>query len=178
MLLVLLQPHLGNGQGQDPSAVRPADVVRATCALLRERGLDGLSLHVEPGRSLVASHAVLLARVIQRKVPKGGARKWLVIDAGMNDLLRPALYQAKHRIEPLEAGAGPRTEFRVVGPVCESSDDFGAHAYGYTMAGRYNGRAMAAEVFVSGGRVIAVDAREPPEAWAEERAAAAISPRP
>ncbi|HEX7602178.1 MAG TPA: diaminopimelate decarboxylase, partial [Polyangiaceae bacterium] len=188
----------GGGFGIDYGAgctVRPADFVRATCALLSEYGLDALSLHVEPGRSLVASHAVLLSRVIQRKVPRGGARKWLVIDAGMNDLLRPALYQAKHRIEPLDVGAaeGPRSEFRVVGPVCESSDDFGAHelpeasfeavalldvgAYGYTMAGRYNGRALAAEVFLSGGRVIAVDARQPAEAWAEERSAVGVSAR-
>ena len=188
----------GGGFGIDYGggcAVRPADFVRATCTLLRERGLDDLSLHVEPGRSLVAAHAVLLARVIQRKAPRGGARKWLVIDAGMNDLLRPALYQAKHRIEPLEAGeAGPRTEFRVVGPVCESSDDFGAHelpaasfeavalldagAYGYTMASRYNGRALPAEVFLSGGRIVAALARQSAETWADERAAVGeVSPR-
>lgn len=181
----------GGGFGIDYGGgcpVRPADFIRATCTLLRESGLDDLSLHVEPGRSLVVAHAVLLARVIQRKVPKSGARKWLIIDAGMNDLLRPALYQAKHRIEPLElAGGGPRTEFRVVGPVCESSDDFGAHelpeapfdavalldagAYGYTMASQYNGRAMPAEVFLSGGGVIVVGARMPAGAWAEARAA-------
>ena len=189
----------GGGFGVDYGGgcpVRPADFVRATCTLLREQGLEDLSLHVEPGRSLVAAHAVLLSRVIQRKVPRGGVRKWLVIDAGMNDLLRPALYQAKHRIEPLGAvDQGSRTEFRVVGPVCESSDDFGAHplpeapfeavalldagAYGYTMASRYNGRALAAEVFLSGGRVASVDARRPTEAWADERAAVGeVSPRP
>jgi diaminopimelate decarboxylase len=191
----------GGGFGIDYGAgcpVRPADFVRATCTLLRERGLADLSLHVEPGRSLVAAHAVLLAQVIQRKVPRGGARKWLVIDAGMNDLLRPALYQAKHRIEPLDvgpSGPGPLTELRVVGPVCESSDDFGAHmlpeapfsavalldagAYGYTMASLYNGRALAAEVFLSGGRVVAADARRPMDEWALARAAVGdVSPKP
>jgi diaminopimelate decarboxylase len=118
-------------------------------------------------------------------------RRWLVIDAGMNDLIRPALYQARHRIVPLEANPdGDRgvadVAWRVVGPVCESSDDFGTYslpnpppllvalldagAYGYTMASSYNGRALAAEVFVEGGRVVASRARRPIDEWALVRA--------
>ncbi len=111
-----------------------------------------------------------------------------MIDAGMNDLIRPALYQAKHRVAPLATPAVgvPSSPWRVVGPVCESADDFGEHplpdggfdhvalldagAYGYTMASRYNGRAMPSEVFVSGGKVVASLARRPMGAWAEERA--------
>jgi diaminopimelate decarboxylase len=128
--------------------------------------------------------------------PKPPVRRWLVIDAGMNDLIRPALYQARHRIVPIEGSlpagelvgelASDLVAWRVVGPVCESSDDFGTHslpspppllvalldagAYGYTMASSYNGRALAAEVFVANGRVVASRARRPIDEWALARA--------
>jgi len=115
-----------------------------------------------------------------------------MIDAGMNDLIRPALYQARHRVVPLEtpadAASAPWLPWRVVGPVCESSDDFGEHllprtppthvaildagAYGYTMASVYNGRQLPSEIFLSGGRVVARTARIPAEQWAAERARA------
>jgi diaminopimelate decarboxylase len=143
-----------------------------------------LSLHVEPGRALVGAHGVLVARVIQSKVT--GGRRWLMIDAGMNDLIRPALYQARHRIVPLGEPSARLVAWRVVGPVCESSDAFGEHdlpeapphmvaildagAYGYTMASRYNGRALPAEVFVSGGRVVAKTMRASRDEWVRERA--------
>jgi len=181
----------GGGFGIDYGegcAVKPADFVRAVRAEQRAFGLEALSLHVEPGRSLVAAHGVLLAQVIQTKRAPHGAdtpeRAWLVIDAGMNDLLRPALYQARHRIVPVEASRRDLRAYRVVGPVCESADDFGEHpdladsgfvaildagAYGYTMASRYNGRALPAEVFVQDGRIVAVAEREAPDAWVEGR---------
>ncbi len=166
---------------------RPADFIRATRALQRERGLGDLALYCEPGRSMVAAHGVVLAKVLQRKV--SSARRWLMIDAGMNDLMRPALYQAFHRVVPLRALSGPTSAWRVVGPVCESSDDFGVHtlpddaalshvalldagAYGYSMASRYNGRALPAEVFVSGGRVTGRTDRRPMSEWVEDRLAA------
>lgn len=167
----------------DGCPVRPADFIRATLPLLRAAGLGDLALYCEPGRSMVASHGVVLSRVIQRKV--SASRRWLMIDAGMNDLMRPALYQARHRIVPLVEAQGPRSSWRVVGPVCESSDDFGAHelpdegvshvaildagAYGYSMASRYNGRALPAEVFLRGGRVVGTEGRRPPREWVEER---------
>jgi len=171
-----------------PPLPAPADYVRAVRSEQRGAGLDDLALYVEPGRSLVASHGVLLARVVQAKV--ANEIRWLMIDAGMNDLLRPALYQAAHRIVPLEHHvAEPNaTPWRVVGPVCESTDDFGHHplhleppravaildagAYGYAMASQYNGRQLPVEIFVAGGRVVASTARRSAEAWAEERAAA------
>jgi diaminopimelate decarboxylase len=188
--------------GERRDALRPADFVRALRAEQRRAGLDDLALYVEPGRSLVAAHGVLLARVIQPKV--AAAMRWLMIDAGMNDLIRPALYQARHRIVPLvttppppaaatpTGGSGDEpstlTLWRVVGPVCESSDDFGEHlmpavppeavaildagAYGYTMASRYNGRQPPVEAFVSGGRLIASTRRDAVDAWVAERAAA------
>ncbi|MCL2449917.1 MAG: diaminopimelate decarboxylase, partial [Polyangiaceae bacterium] len=161
--------------------------VRAVRAEQRRAGVDDLALYVEPGRSLVAAHGVLLARVVQSKV--AAAMRWLMIDAGMNDLIRPALYQARHRIVPLEsAGAPAKARWRVVGPVCESSDDFGEHllpdpapgavaildagAYGYTMASRYNGRQPPVEAFISGGRLVGATRRESVDAWVEERVAA------
>lgn len=178
----------GGGFGVDYGAgcaVRPADFVAATRSLARDRGLDGVALHVEPGRALVATHAVLLARTVQTKVPRGGVRQWLIVDAGMNDLIRPALYQAKHRVVALADAGGPRTSYRVVGPVCESSDDFGDHelpvgdieavalldagAYGYTMASRYNGRALPAEVFLRNGAIEHVIARGTDEDWIKSR---------
>jgi diaminopimelate decarboxylase len=169
--------------------VRPADFIRATRRLQKESGLDDLALYCEPGRALVAAHAVLLARVIQRKIAPPTAaspeRRWTMIDAGMNDLMRPALYQARHRVVPLEATSDAKTRpYRVVGPVCESSDDFGVHdltddarevaildagGYGYSMASRYNGRPLPAEVFLKGGKVDGFSARAPLDAWVEDR---------
>jgi diaminopimelate decarboxylase len=188
----------GGGFGIDYGAgcpVSPADFVRETLALKRSFALSDLALYVEPGRALVAAHGVLLATVIQEKVtpygPQGSSparRRWLMIDAGMNDLLRPALYQARHRIVALDAPSEPgaaAVPYRVVGPVCESSDDFGMHelpaeppravaildagAYGYTMASRYNGRPLPAEVFVAGGRVIASRSRDVEATWLRDR---------
>jgi diaminopimelate decarboxylase len=172
--------------GRAPS---PGDFVRSVRAEQRAHGLDSLGLHIEPGRALVAPFGVLLARVIQSKVASIG--RWLMIDAGMNDLVRPALYQARHRIVPLVAAPGSDNDacaWRVVGPVCESSDDFGEHplppdppaavaildagAYGYTMASQYNGRQLPVEVFVRDGRVVGQTRRASAEEWAGERALA------
>lgn len=172
----------------DGCPVRPADFVRATRKLQKEMGLDDLALYCEPGRSLVGAHGVLVASVIQRKIAAEG-RRWTMIDAGMNDLMRPALYQARHRIVPVVADPSATVQpYRVVGPVCESSDDFGVHdlpddgdgilrevaildagAYGYSMASRYNGRALPAEVFVSGGRVASATPRAPVDEWVQDR---------
>jgi len=130
----------------------------------------------------------LLARVIQKKLAPNA--RWLMIDAGMNDLLRPALYQAFHRIVAVdsEVDRAAPIDWRVVGPVCESSDDFGVHAlpaessrevaildvgaYGYTMASQYNGRQLPVEVFVRAGRIVGRTRRPSVETWAHERVTA------
>ncbi len=119
-------------------------------------------LHFELGRSIVASCGSLIARVLY--VKEGLAKKFAVLDAGMNDLLRPALYHSIHRIENLSSD-GKETIYDVVGPVCESSDVFGkgivlnechrgdliairsAGAYGESMASQYNCRPLARSVF-------------------------------
>jgi len=177
----------------DGCPVRPADFMRLTRKLQRETGLDDLALYCEPGRSLVGAHGVLVARVIQRKIAE--PRRWLMIDAGMNDLMRPALYQARHRIVPVVHTGEPMSAYRVVGPVCESSDDFGVHdlpadsgsrdlqevaildagAYGYSMASRYNGRALPAEVFLRGGRVVTSIPRGSVDEWVQDRLRAPLS---
>jgi diaminopimelate decarboxylase len=171
--------------GRGDTWPRPADFVRAVRTELHIHRLDDLALYVEPGRALVAAHGVLLASVVQPK--ETSVARWLMIDAGMNDLLRPALYQARHRIVPLESTTGQSEwiPWRVVGPVCESSDDFGEHllprlpprgvvvldvgAYGFTMASRYNGRQAPVEVFLQGGCMVGQTQRGSVEAWVEER---------
>lgn len=167
--------------GADPTP-DPTAFVTAALGLLRERGLSALRFVIEPGRALVGPYGVLVARVVQTKT--SGERRWAMLDAGMNDLIRPALYGAKHRVELCHA-APAEPQWRVVGPVCESSDDFGAHplgpepsglvairdagAYGFVLASEYNGRALPAEVFVSGGRIVHVSASPGTAAWVKRR---------
>jgi diaminopimelate decarboxylase len=183
---------LGGGMGIDygdgcPSA--PADFVRAAAAIVRDAGLGHLRLLCEPGRALVGAHGVLVARVIQTKRwRRPDTLGWVLLDAGMNDLVRPAMYGARHRIEPLRTTAGaPDGRWRVAGPVCESSDDFGtfelpdppppavvirdAGAYGFAMASQYNGRALATEVFLENGAVSAVSPGATVAAWVAARLA-------
>jgi len=175
----------GGGFGVDYGSVAsapPAAFAHTCVSTLRAAGLSDLTIVVEPGRSLVAPFGVLVARVVQTK--QSGERRWVMINAGMNDLIRPALYSAKHRIELLE-GAPQAPEWRVVGPVCESSDDFGSHplgaepsgmlairdagAYGYVMASEYNGRALPSEVFVRGGKIVSVSRSPGRAAWLARR---------
>lgn len=170
----------GIDYGSSP-ADPPENFAHAALELLRSEGLDDLRLVIEPGRSLVGSYGVLLASVIQSK--SSGERRWVMLDAGMNDLIRPALYGAPHRIEPVEALPGSLTH-RVVGPVCESTDDFGDHplgevpktavireagAYCYVMACEYNGRPLPSEVFVKDGRVVHVSQSPGVDAWLKSR---------
>jgi diaminopimelate decarboxylase len=186
--------NFGGGYGISDGKVEaslPSEFVRAALELSEREGLAELRLVIEPGRSLVGSHGVLVAAIRQKK--EGAERRWLMIDAGMNDLLRPALYGARHRIEPLELPVGRATEeavqgaakeWRVVGPICESSDDFGTHAlgeperhvvirdtgaYGFSMASEYNGRALPSEVFVDGGKVVHTSKSPGVDAWVERR---------
>ena len=126
---------------------------------------QGVEIAFEPGRFLVAEAGVLLAEV--QYVKRGGVT--IVLDAGMTDLLRPALYGARHPIWPLHMGGGEARPVQVVGPICESSDVLHpeallrplapgdlvaiglAGAYGYTMTTNYNGRPRPAEILVADG---------------------------
>ena len=141
----------------------------------------------EPGRYLVAEAGVLLAKVLY--VKQGTERPCIVLDAGMNDLLRPALYDAYHELLPVDepAAGTPLQPLDVVGPICETSDIFArgrnlsplaaedlivfssAGAYCAVMASDYNSRPMAAEVLVDGARWAVVKPRiEPARRMAEE----------
>jgi diaminopimelate decarboxylase len=141
----------------------------------------GLKILLEPGRFLVGNAGVLVTRVEYLK--RGAHKNFLVVDAAMNDLVRPAMYEAYHEIVPVVRDtARPALKADVVGPICESGDCFAkdrtlqtvgegelvafmsAGAYGYTMASRYNSRPPAAEVLVSGSRFELVNARESFEA--------------
>jgi diaminopimelate decarboxylase len=174
----------GIDYGSAPS-VPPSEFAHTCVRTLRDAGLSDLMIVVEPGRSLVAPFGVLVARVEQTKL--SAERRWVMISAGMNDLIRPALYGAKHRIELLE-GSPQEPEWRVVGPVCESSDDFGSHAlgpepsglvairdagaYGFVMASEYNGRPLPSEVFVRGGKVTSVSRSPGRQTWLQRRLSA------
>ncbi len=138
------------------------------------RDLD-LEILLEPGRFLVGNAGVLLTTV--EHVKQNPDRRFVIVDAAMNDLLRPAMYEAFHEIVPLAESDGG-AEADVVGPICESGDCFAkgrrlpevgegdrlallsAGAYGFVMAGRYNTRPMPAEVLVDGGRSAEVTSRE------------------
>jgi diaminopimelate decarboxylase len=151
------------------------DYAKAVVPLLQPLGLKIL---LEPGRSLVGNAGVLLATV--QYVKRTPAKTFVITDAGMNDLIRPALYEGHHEIVPLkEPSAGvPRGPVDVVGPVCESGDFFAqdrelpevaagdclallsAGAYGFVMASNYNSRRLPAEILVEGDKCLVARARQ------------------
>ncbi|MDA8360473.1 MAG: diaminopimelate decarboxylase [Gammaproteobacteria bacterium] len=170
---------VGGGLGIRYRDERPPGVA-AYVGQMRERlvahGLADLSLLLEPGRALVAAAGTLLARVEYLK--STDTRHFAIIDAGMNDLIRPALYGAFQAIQAVrDPGDAPTLDYDVVGPVCESADVFGrgrrlhlapgdllvvrdAGAYGFAMSSQYNSRPRAAEVLVDGARFRVVRTRE------------------
>ena len=172
---VISRLDLGGGLGvayqEDATAPDPA----VLAAVVRDlAGRFDARLMLEPGRSLIGSAGVLLTRVVY--VKKGASRTFVIVDAAMNDLLRPALYDAYHSIKPvLKPKAGSAVaEVDVVGPVCETGDTFAvrrpiaplaegdlvaigtAGAYGAAMASTYNARPLVPEVLVDGDRFAVV----------------------
>ena len=168
---------LGGGLGveyetgkQSPSI---ADYGRMLCAALAGANFR---LSIEPGRSIVGQAGVLLTRVLYRKAGEG--KVFAIVDAAMNDLIRPALYRAHHEVLPVRRGGRPVELTDVVGPVCESGDFLAkgrampraepgdllaiatTGAYGFVLASNYNSRPRAAEALVEGGSVRIVRRRE------------------
>ncbi len=157
----------GVGIAYDGGAALSAGAYAA--AILPVVSPTGLKLLFEPGRVITAPAGVLLARVVDIK-SGGGPAAIAVLDAGMTELIRPALYGAYHRIEPILRRQGSEQAYEVVGPLCETSDSFGsarsmaplqvgdlvairdAGAYGSAMASNYNRRLLAPEVLVEGDR--------------------------
>ncbi len=156
----------GLGVSYDGTPVPGArDYADAVLPILRE---SGLSIVLEPGRHVIAPAGVLLTRVVDVK-PAGDGRLFVIMDAGMTELIRPMLYNAFHRIEPVVRTDAPEVSCDVVGPLCESSDTLGKNrmlpgpqvgelyavldtgAYGSVMASNYNRRLLPAEVLVEDG---------------------------
>lgn len=147
---------------------RPAELAEALAAAMRKRNKD-YPLLAEPGRYLVAEAGTLLTEVLYLKTGEGEGVNFAIVDAGMNDLIRPALYQASHKIVPLQRpDKATGQTYEVVGPVCETGDWLGhgvplpelsggerlailsAGAYGFTMASNYNSRPRPPEILVDG----------------------------
>ena len=146
----------------------PMEPERFAAAVLPLLAPTGYTVYLEPGRYLVGSAGVLLTEVLYRK--HSGGKEFVVVDAGMNDLVRPSHYQAYHEIVELERGDRPTVRADIVGPVCETGDFLaldrelpdvragdrlavlGAGAYGFVMASNYNTRPRPAEVIVDGDR--------------------------
>lgn len=148
----------------------------------------GLRILMEPGRFISGNSGILVTRV--EYVKRTGKKNFVIVDGAMNDLIRPAFYDAYHEIVPLTKKGGATVSSDVVGPVCESGDYFckdrplpkvgegdhlallSAGAYGFVMASNYNTRSLAVEVLVSGKKAAEVRARQPiPEIWAGESVA-------
>ena len=168
----------GGGLGIDYNGDVPpqADVLWARLlAKLDARGFGDRQLMIEPGRSLVGNAGICLTEVLYLK--PGEQKNFCIIDAAMNDLPRPAMYQAFHQIVPLAPRGGGTVQYDVVGPVCESGDWIGrdrdltveqgdllavlsAGAYCMSMSSNYNTRGRAAEVLVDGDTATLIRARE------------------
>jgi diaminopimelate decarboxylase len=147
-----------------------------------------LKILIEPGRFISGNAGILVTRV--EYVKRTGQKNFLIVDAAMNDLIRPAFYEAYHEIVPLTRKSGARISSDVVGPICESGDFFAkdrllpklgegdclallsAGAYGFVMASNYNTRPLAAEILVNGKQSAIVRERQPvEEIWAAEKIA-------
>jgi diaminopimelate decarboxylase len=162
-------------------AASSSEFGKAITAALKRGGGDGFSLSVEPGRYIVGDAGILLTRVVFTK--EQYEKRFVIVDAAMTELIRPALYGAYHAIVPVETPAAdaPLTPADVVGPVCESSDFLardrklpplergdllairGAGAYAAAMGSTYNTRPLAAEVMVEGDQATVVRRRQPIE---------------
>jgi diaminopimelate decarboxylase len=172
----------GGGMGISYQGASEAQFRRDVRAYARAvmQPLKGLDVHLllEPGRAIIAPAGILLTRVVYRK--RNNGKQFVIVDAAMNDLLRPSLYDAYHEIVPvvMQAGRRLREKLDVVGPVCETGDFFArnremvapgegdllaildAGAYGMSLASNYNTRPRAAEVLVDGRRSRLVRKRE------------------
>jgi diaminopimelate decarboxylase len=167
---------MGGGLGipyKDETPPSPRQLADAVLPLLQGRAL---TLILEPGRVLVGNAGILVTKVLYTK--EGAEKSFVVTDAGMNDLLRPSLYEAYHEIRPVRRVERAPRVVDVVGPICESGDFLAqdrelpsvepgellavmsAGAYGFAMASRYNSRPLIPEVLVKGNRFVVVRERE------------------
>jgi len=167
---------VGGGLGvkyNNETTIKPYDYAQAIFSTLK--GLD-LTIICEPGRFLTANAGYFLTKVLYEK--QNGSKRFVVVDGAMNDLLRPSLYKAYHKIEPITDSKSELSQADVVGPVCESGDFFAkecmlpnlehndllvvhsAGAYGFGMGSNYNTRGRSAEVALKGGKAKLIRRRE------------------
>lgn len=166
---------VGGGVGITYCDETPPDFAVYTAAILQKLAGRNLKVLFEPGRALVGNAGVLLTKVEYLK--PGETKNFAIVDAAMNDLMRPALYDAYHHISTIAPSNANEATYEIVGPVCESGDFLGhdralriaegdilaihsAGAYGMSMASNYNTRARAAEVLVDGDQVHLIRQRE------------------
>jgi diaminopimelate decarboxylase len=171
----LAHVDLGGGLGIRYRDEETIDPYQYALAVRRAAGARRQRLLFEPGRFLVGGAGVLLTRVLHLK--PGAERSFAIVDAAMNDLIRPALYDAWHPVEPVRPRDGAARAWQLVGPICESSDFLArdrtlalaagdlvaigaAGAYGFAMSSNYNSRPRAAEVVVDGANAHLVRRRE------------------
>jgi diaminopimelate decarboxylase len=183
--ITLSHLNVGGGLGvryQNETPPTPQTYVAAILAAIQqkiENRISNLIIHIEPGRAIVADAGVLLTRVEYIKT-QGSLKSFAIVDAAMNDLLRPALYNAWQEITPVNIKPNPDVPTRIydiVGPICETADFLGkdrllslqagdllmvrsAGAYGFSMSSHYNSRPRAAEIMVDGDRFQVVRPRE------------------
>ncbi|MBG89625.1 MAG: diaminopimelate decarboxylase [Verrucomicrobiales bacterium] len=185
---IVYEPALASGdekwwKSKDAKGIlTPAEYSRRLIPLLKQ--LD-MRIVIEPGRFIAGNAGVLVTRV--EYVKKTAHKNFVIVDAAMNDLIRPAFYESYHEILPLKQGKGGKISSDVVGPICESGDTFckdrllprikegdyvgmlSSGAYGFVMASTYNSRPLAAEVLVNGKTSAVVRKRQPvKEIWAGE----------
>jgi len=168
---------LGGGLGVAYQAHEQAPGIRSFIEQIRAKMCgSGFEVRLEPGRSIVGGAGVLLTRVLYRKT--NGEKEFVVVDAAMNDLIRPALYQSHHEIQPLRKTARAEIVADVVGPICETGDFLArertlpgagpgdylavctAGAYGFVLASNYNSRPRSPEILVEGSAFRTIRTRE------------------
>jgi diaminopimelate decarboxylase len=188
---IVYQPALASGSAEwwksaaAKNILTPDKYAARLVPLLRPLGMRIL---MEPGRFISGNAGILVTRI--EYVKRTGKKNFLIVDAAMNDLIRPAFYDAYHEIVPLVRRGGAQISSDVVGPVCESGDYFckdrplprlgegdhlallSAGAYGSVMGSSYNTRSLPTEVLVNGGKFAVVRERQPIEhIWAGEKIA-------
>lgn len=167
---------IGGGLGipyNDERPPQPKELSKALRPLLKEIGLN---IILEPGRSIAGNAGIFVTKVLYKK--KHTKKDFVIVDGGMNDLLRPSLYSAFHNVLPLKKNGRKKTHYDIVGPICESGDFLAKDrdlnrlsqgeliaimscgAYGFTMSSNYNSRPRVAEVMVKGDKFYTVRERE------------------
>jgi diaminopimelate decarboxylase len=157
----------------DDRVPAPAEFITSILPILQP---TGCFIWIEPGRSIIADASVLLTRVIS--VKENSSKKFIIVDGGMNDLLRPSHYNAYHQIVPLTIDTYEHQKVDIVGPLCESGDFFARDrllskmnagdylailttgAYGFVLSSNYNGRPRPAEILVNGDKVRVIRPRQ------------------